>query len=1180
MPKWTGVVVGALEIAAGVVLSAIPGGAAAAPYLISAGIGTAMGGIGTMLAKGPLQGVTGTAANPIEPWNVIYGQAHVPGNRIYTNQFGENDKWLDMVIVVASHPCNNIDQLLVDGNYVPIDPTTRCSFTRLSHDFAWNSSDHPTYSSEFKRQSGVVTVTLGVNVTNVLQIATGDRVNIHSMPANSPDAQTLQGIYRITVTGANTFVYFSPGNDADVVNAGHITTIFFDYKSKIYMENMLGDQTLGQTFNGMINGTPYDGDMGNLIQNNVTSDNPLGNPWTVNCSCVGHTVTFIRLHYNDQIWANGIPQLSFVVSGKKDIYDPRTGTNGYTTNAALCIADYLANSGTSQNDSGYGYKLQYGTDIPTTPLIAAANHCDEPVNLAAGGTEPRYTINGNFKLTEKRGDVLSNLLTACAGRFTDSGGQYIIYPGVWQGTVGTSNMDLEQVAVAPVKYIAQVKSRDLFNSVKGTYISPVNNFQSSDFPPYMQDGMHGYTTNPPGAGGNYDGLWYADGSERRYLDLQFPFTNSCPMAQRLAKIELLRRRYQGTGTFAMNMTGYPIIAWDVWPFTFTPLSWNQKEFEILKARLNIVRADQGGAALALTVEVDVQETDASIFDWSPAEELTPQGYKQPTLPSNLNPDEPTNIQVLSDNTTDLMQSDGILKSRILVTWTDPPDGFFVNGGHIEVEWQLMASPPAPWSNTQSVLPGVQRVFIDGVEDGQQYNIQLRTVNAAGIPSDWVSATGAGPVTVNSVTAIPYGPNGGTQQPVYQDAVYPLAMFGVTPTSETASDGSVIAGVDVSPAVPVNVFSSLIPAPILDPTITYGTGGSIPAGYFVLALVAEDTASPPGWTQLSNPLNVTVPAGMSTVTLTLNNYSAGVAQYLVFTGISQNALYFRVSNSASASITLTSLASVDGSSSGPPDPNFDHFAIGTTKVLLLGSFGGTAATAPVTIVKATPLAGSNWQIQLSNAAFTANQWVGRILSWIVQGTGNPTPLQNYTITANDATTVTVHAPSNPNWPAPQILVGDQVIILLQASSADWASSGGTKVTDAQLAMTADQYAGKVLRVFYPDGSNETSFITTNTPQSCTVNAANPFNGPLPVFWWIEESSFSAMFPQTAAAVSAYQSNSGELFAPIDNITGYYAVQLFSVSANGMQSIADYSPIRAFWWPGAAGGGGSGDYIIAS
>ena len=453
------------------------------------------------------------------------------------------------------------------------------------------------------------------------------------------------------------------------------------------------------------------------------------------------------------IFANGIPQISFIVSGKKDIYDPRSGTYGYTTNAALCIADYLSNSGTSQNDSGFGYKLQYGTDIPITPLIAAANHCDDTVDLAAGGTEKRYTINGNFQLTQKRGDVLSNMLTACAGRFSDAGGQYVIYPGVWNGTVGTSNVDLMQTAIAPVRFLATVKSRDLYNAVKGTYISPVNNFQSSDFPPYMQDGMHGYTTNPPGAGGNYDGNWYADGSERRYLDLQFPFTNSCSMAQRLAKIELMRRRYQGTGTFAMNMTGYRMTAWDIWPFTFAPLSWNGKEFEILKDRLNIQRSEEGGAALLLTTEVDVQETDASIFDWSPTEELTPQGYKQPTLPSNLNPLEPTNIQVRSDDSTDQIQSDGITKSRILVTWTDPQDGYFVQGGHIEVEWQLVTSPASPWSNTQSVLPGVQRVFIDGVENGQQYNIQLRTVNMAGVPSDWVSATSAAPVTVNSTSQL-------------------------------------------------------------------------------------------------------------------------------------------------------------------------------------------------------------------------------------------------------------------------------------------------------------------------------------------------------------------------------------------------------------------------------------------
>src|SRR5262249_34452052 len=144
---------------------------------------------------------------------------------------------------------------------------------------------------------------------------------------------------------------------------------------------------------------------------------PVPNQWTANCSLVGKTAVFIRLQYDQKYFPQGIPQISFHLSGKKDIFDPRTGTSGYTTNAALCIADYLANT-------DWGFKAAYSTDIPDDPLKAAADICDQTVSLAKGGHESRYSCSGKFTLDMRRGEVLQNLLTSCAGRLTYASGQY------------------------------------------------------------------------------------------------------------------------------------------------------------------------------------------------------------------------------------------------------------------------------------------------------------------------------------------------------------------------------------------------------------------------------------------------------------------------------------------------------------------------------------------------------------------------------------------------------------------------------------------------------------------------------------------------------------------------------------------------------------------------------------
>jgi hypothetical protein len=66
--------------------------------------------------------------------------------------------------------------------------------------------------------------------------------------------------------------------------------------------------------------------------------------------------------------------------------------------------------------------------------------CDEAVPLALGGTEPRYTCNGTFDVSTKRGEVLQNLLTSCAGRLSYSGGQFVIQPAGWVDPVSTISM--------------------------------------------------------------------------------------------------------------------------------------------------------------------------------------------------------------------------------------------------------------------------------------------------------------------------------------------------------------------------------------------------------------------------------------------------------------------------------------------------------------------------------------------------------------------------------------------------------------------------------------------------------------------------------------------------------------------------------------------------------------------
>src|SRR5580658_10482767 len=120
MAKFVSTIAGVALVGAGLFLEFVTIGASTplTAFLISAGIGMVMSGIGTLLSQGPLTGTSSASRNPVAPWNVVYGRAKVGGVLVYFGQFGDNNKYLDMVFVLACHVCKSVDSLLFDGQRI------------------------------------------------------------------------------------------------------------------------------------------------------------------------------------------------------------------------------------------------------------------------------------------------------------------------------------------------------------------------------------------------------------------------------------------------------------------------------------------------------------------------------------------------------------------------------------------------------------------------------------------------------------------------------------------------------------------------------------------------------------------------------------------------------------------------------------------------------------------------------------------------------------------------------------------------------------------------------------------------------------------------------------------------------------------------------------------------------
>jgi hypothetical protein len=387
----------------------------------------------------------------------------------------------------------------------------------------------------------------------------------------------------------------------------------------VYCEARYGDQLPGDVITGLTANDPT------WVAANGRS------PYVGGC-----TYVYLKIEF-DQAMFPQFPEIRFTVRGKNDIWDPRTSTTGYTNNWALCLADALM-----ENSYGVG-ALQ--SEINTAQLIAAANVCDEQVPLADGQTESRYTCNGAWDTGTSPGDLLASMMPSAQGRLSYAGGklgsQWYIFPAYWQGaTLSFSDKDV----LKAFPWNTAALRRERYNRVAGTYIAPrfpysvagnlydsngffdgtrANTFNlewmAEAYPYYAQDAFHGYAS---------DRWLTADAGIERWLSLDFKCCISIATAQRCSKIALLRNRLcAGKATITMGLAAYQAIPCDVIQLTYSAYGWVNKLLEVTGVRLR-VESIKDGDPPTLLVDLDVQETDPSIYDWNAAtEELNIYGAR-------------------------------------------------------------------------------------------------------------------------------------------------------------------------------------------------------------------------------------------------------------------------------------------------------------------------------------------------------------------------------------------------------------------------------------------------------------------------------------------------------------------------------------------------------------------------
>lgn len=244
-------------------------------------------------------------------------------------------------------------------------------------------------------------------------------------------------------------------------------------------------------------------------------------------SQIGRGLSFVRvsLKYSAEKIPSGIPDTRFVVRGRNDIYDPRTGNTGYSANTALHALWFLRNRCHVPDD-----------EIVFETFASAANVCDETITNADGSVSQRYRTACVIGADEQRTRVLQKLEAACAGKLIRVGGRWMLQAGAYYGPYDFEIT--EDMVIGTVTGSTEPTNDSAINTVRGTFIDPSQSWTETDYPEVSV------------------AEWIVEDGGEAAETLTFSYVTDPYQAQRLANIELRRRRAGGAISIPMNFAGY------------------------------------------------------------------------------------------------------------------------------------------------------------------------------------------------------------------------------------------------------------------------------------------------------------------------------------------------------------------------------------------------------------------------------------------------------------------------------------------------------------------------------------------------------------------------------------------------------------------------------------------------
>ncbi|EMB3081240.1 DUF1983 domain-containing protein [Providencia rettgeri] len=420
---------------------------------------------------------------------------------------------------------------------------------------------------------------------------------------------------------------------------------------------------------------------------------------------IGENLAWLRitLKYDAEKFPYGVPNVKAEMWGK-EVFDPRIGKDVWTDNGVLLALDYYRS-----------YLNVPDLELNLDEFKTAADLSYEPVVTPEGNTEPRYTINGAYELSESPSSLLDHMHRCIAAEPTYVAGKHGILMQAYNGPAVLRiepNQIIDTVNITP-----ELALRDATNAIYGTFVDAEQQYVKTDFEPIIID------------------EWVEEDGLEIKENIDYRFVTSPYQAARLSNLYLRKKRAGRRIQLKMDMDGYAYRPGDVVLLNLPQIGIQNFECRVAEWKFH----PQEG------VDILLEEDGAYIY-----EDIIGKPFVRPpftVLPTGgVAP--PLNLAFVATNIGEVVQG--------YLSWQSAAADVRYNTVNIIENGKVI----------QSIQVPQDRVDLSGLVRGS-YRAEVRSINAAGAMSapaivDFDIQAPPKPVSIEmvggmfSLTCIPHG----------------------------------------------------------------------------------------------------------------------------------------------------------------------------------------------------------------------------------------------------------------------------------------------------------------------------------------------------------------------------------------------------------------------------------------